>query len=394
MGSLWSGYNIGSAIPYQTKVAISMKIGFVLLSSSKDPQPSTRISVLNMLPYLRKAGIQTELVFEPPSSSETPDLTGLAKRLIREKFTTVYFQKVHGESVEKCVQTLNAAGVGTIYGVCDLVEARMAKLVDMTLVVTDFLKDIFPVDLQKKIHVVHDGIERPNLQKSEIRLHVATRNKPIRAVLISSSRLQSLPILRSIPDWLDVTIVGRYPPTNAMLQRVRESRWALSKMATWRDRLNYIRFLADRRIRTVMWQAGGVYDAMQDADIGIIPIERSGDTLQSNTVPSWKMKSENRLTMKMAFRLPVVATPIPSYESVVNTGKNAFFADSRADWIQCLEALRDPAIRSEMADQARASVIERYSKEKQATLLIAAFQTVDASRQSGIVDKTSSTTNL
>ena len=142
-----------------------------------------------------------------------------------------------------------------------------------------------------------------------------------------------------------------------------------------------------------MWQARGVYDAMQYADIGIIPIERSENPLQSTTVQFWKIKSENRLTMNMAFRLPVVATPIPSYESVVDQGKNAFLADSRADWIRCLEALRYPTARSEMGDKARASVIDRYSKNEQARLLIAAIQTVGAMRRRATRIVTASITN-
>ena len=40
-------------------------VGFVLLSNSRDPQPSTRISVLKMLPYLRAAGYDPHILFEP-----------------------------------------------------------------------------------------------------------------------------------------------------------------------------------------------------------------------------------------------------------------------------------------------------------------------------------------
>ncbi len=113
---------------------IAMKVGFVLLSSSKTPQPSTRIAVLNMLSFLRDAGIQAELVFDPDHDSEVPNLDGLAQRLIAEKFDCVYFQKVRGASVQACVRELSKAGVATVYGVCDLVDPELSQLVDMVLV--------------------------------------------------------------------------------------------------------------------------------------------------------------------------------------------------------------------------------------------------------------------
>lgn len=51
------------------------RIGFVLLSNSACPLPSTRIAVLNLFPLLRAAGYDPEIVFEPADATETPDLS-------------------------------------------------------------------------------------------------------------------------------------------------------------------------------------------------------------------------------------------------------------------------------------------------------------------------------
>ncbi len=160
-----------------------MKVGFVLLSNLKKPQPSTRITVLNMLPFLQSMGIQTQLVFNPDSDGEEPNVDGLAQRLILEKFDCIYFQKIHGASVQACVRNLSKAGIGTIYGVCDMVDVEMSQLVDLTLVPTDYLKSIHPYHLQEKIRVVHDGIENPEIQKKEWDNHMGSRKVPLKPFL-------------------------------------------------------------------------------------------------------------------------------------------------------------------------------------------------------------------
>jgi glycosyltransferase involved in cell wall biosynthesis len=113
---------------------------------------------------------------------------------------------------------------------------------------------------------------------------------------------------------------------------------------------------------------------MRQADIGIIPIDASPAHEPGSNAPKWKVKSENRLTMKMCAGLPVVATPIPAYEPVIEQGHNGFLARSRRDWIQCLEALRDPDARREIGQRARESVLVRYSMDEQARRLIAVLE--------------------
>jgi glycosyltransferase involved in cell wall biosynthesis len=251
----------------------------------------------------------------------------------------------------------------------------MADLVDRTLVVTHFLKSLYPVHQQTKIRVVHDGIEHPEIKKSNWSPAGAGK-PPLRAVLVTSANLTRLPIIDSPPAWLEITIIGKYPAAEAWGRRFREAKWTLTGMSDWRERAAYVRFLMQRRIQTVKWQRETVYAAMQSADIGIIPIEPSPEKVEGTDVPIWQVKSENRLTLKMAIGLPVIATPIPAYEAVVETGKNAFLARSRADWMQCLQRLRDLDVRREMGREARASVIDRYSMKEQARLLIDAIQSL------------------
>ncbi len=288
-----------------------VKIGFVLLSNSQHPIPSTRIAVLNMLPFLRAANFDPHIVFEPEHGTENPDVTDLAPRLLAENFRIIFFQKVHGGSVEKLARQLSTAGVKTVYSVCDLVDPAMVAATDITIVVTDYLKSLYPFALQPKIYVVHDGIEHPELYKSDQSTHWGSRGNPLRAVLVTSANLDRLPIISTPPEWLEVSIVGCYPPLGQTWQRLREDRWHLSTQRDLRQCLAYLRFLTNRRIRRLAWDPAGVYETMRRADIGIIPIETWPEHEPGMLPPSWKVKSENRLTMKMCIGLPVIATPIP-----------------------------------------------------------------------------------
>lgn len=348
-----------------------IRIGFVLLSNSRRPIPSTRIAVLNMFPFLQAAGFDPHIVFEPEQGTETPQLpAGLAARLIGEGFRIVYFQKVYGPDVENLARTLCSSGIRTVYGVCDLVHETMATLTDATVIVTDYLKSLYSPALWPKIHVVHDGIEHPEIVREGNDDARGSRRRNLRAVLVTSAELDRLPVLKTPPSWLNISIVGRYAPADQPVRRLREAYWTFNRQRDGQERMAYLRFLGQRRIRRIPWDPVGVYAHMCQADIGIIPVDTSEEAESGRLVPMWKVKSENRLTMKMCIGLPVIATPIPSYEPIIEQGRNGYLASTRGEWLDFLDALRDPDLRRDIGANARTSVIQRYSMQEQARLLI------------------------
>lgn len=141
--------------------------------------------------------------------------------------------------------------------------------------------------------------------------------------------------------------------------------------AGWCAKVRYLDFLTSPRIQRVAWEADGVYDAMQQADVGIIPVETDP---ARGALSRWQVKSENRLTMKMAMGLPVIATPIPAYEPVIRQGQNGFLAHNRAEWLSYLSALRDPGLRQSIGQQARQTALAAYSMERQAEKLISVLR--------------------
>lgn len=365
------------------------KVGFILSSNSNDPLPSTRIAVLNVLPLLRASGFDARIVFEPPRASMFPDLSGLGPRLTAEGFQVVCFQKTFGPSARALVHELSAAGMKTVFMVCDVVDVDMASATDATVVVTAHLRGLYPRNLQPRIHVVHDGIEHLEYCKSEWGEDSVPARRSLRAVLVTSSKLTRLPVLRAPPPWLEVVIVGDYPQIADRLQRLRWMWWAANGKSRWLDLFDSLPVLLSERIRLVPWHPVRVYGEMMQADIGIIPVERTSEHLPGMQHPAWRVKSENRLTMKMGIGLPVVATPIPSYECVIEHGRNGFFADTRAEWRECLDALRDPQLRRMIGQSARASVFERFSLDEQARRLMAVIRSLlpGAINDTGTADK-------
>jgi hypothetical protein len=354
-----------------------IKIGFALLSNSRNPLPSTRIACLNLFPYLRQSSFEPEIIFDPDRACHVPDVGNLVETVLARGIRVVVFQKLQGPSVLEAVERLKSAGIRTIYCVCDLVDNEMAAATDATIVVTEFLKSLYEPDLQQRIYVVHDGIERPEVvREAEEFERSGLESRALRASLVSGSDLYRIPIFSTPPRGWRVDVIGRFPPPSDRMQRFRAARWAFSTTADLAAKLALLYAILHPRIRHVPWSLEGVYQHLRASDIGIIPIDTSDNTLAVPGVPYWKTKSENRLTLNMAVGLPVIATPIASYEQVIEDGVNGFLARSREDWLKCFSRLRDPGLRYEMGFRARQSVIASYSKEAQATSFIAVLERV------------------
>ena len=357
------------------------RVGFVLLSPAERPVASTRIAALQVFDGLRHHGFEPVVLYAPATPHQTPDPGLHAADIAHRGIRVVVFQKVYGPHVLRLAQELQAVGVATVYLVCDIVEPQMCAACTATVVVTEYLKSLYPKALQHRIHVVHDGIERPEVVATP-RPITPSRSAPLRGVFVTSEDLVDLPGLVVPPPWMSVTCVGEYAPKHQWRARWRRTRWAVRVAISWQQRWNIARALACPRVKRVVWTPEGVYDELQRADVGLIPIDTTSTfRLPLQPVPSWKLKSENRLTLMMAAGLPVVATPIPAYEAVIMQGVDGYLASSRADWRQALAALRDPQRRGAMAVAARATVLLPFSRDRQARQLADLFAQVQAANQ-------------
>lgn len=346
-----------------------IRVGFALLSPSVKPIPSTRIACLNIFPYLRQMGFDPIVVFEPKGACESPDVSGLVENVLERNIDIVVFQKICGSSVLGAALRFRDVGIRTVYCVCDLVNDEMVRATDATIAVTNFLKSLHAPELQSRIHVVHDGIERPECQRA---LEGMPGRRTLSATLVTSHTLFRVPVINRVPNGWTINIVGAFGAD--FIARLREFRWALHHERDRIERWKILESMADPRIKRIRWEIETVYTRLCASDIGIIPIDTRSNDLRS--VPSWKVKSENRLTLNMSMGLPVIATPIPAYEDIIEHGVNGFFARSDGDWQRCFQELRDPELRAEIGRNARSSVLERFSKALQAERFASVLRTL------------------
>ncbi len=362
-------------MPSNKFVTRQMKVGFVLASPVEDPLPSTRISVLNVFALLRERGVDPVVLFQPDEATETPQVDGLAPRARALGIDVVYFQKTRGPSVFAEIDGLRRLGIGTVFGVCDVIDLEMTARCDATVVVTDYLRELYPVRLHDRISVVHDGIERPDVQRTTGPRDgaYATRSRPLRAVLVTSSTPETVPLIGRVPDFLSLTIVGRFPERSARPSIVGAARRVLAASG-FGETMRRVGDLLRPPFRRVGWDPVGVYDQLSRADIGIIPVDTSRGSPSDDRIYYWQVKSENRLTLKMSVGLPVIASAVPSYLPVIRQGVNGFIARSRDDWADMFAELRSPELPpARSARAARQSVLDRYSQRRQADLLAGVF---------------------
>lgn len=343
---------------------------FALLSPRNDPMPSTRIACLNLFPYLGAAGLAPEVRWEPSAPTEIPS-TITADALIGKSMPrVVVLQKIRGPAVIEAVRALRARGIRCIWCVCDIVDNEMVAETDATIAVTRHLRSLYARELQRRIHVVHDGVEDESLVSTSVG---RTTRYPT-ALLVTSRAINELPVMKLPPARWRIRVVGRYAESRP--ERLREICWSLGRSGA-RRAMRALPALCDPRISRVAWSKPRLAAAVEGAQIGIIPIEGGdSDLAQGSSEPSWRVKSENRLTLLMAAGLPVIASPIPSYEEVIVDGFNGFLARSVLDWKRHFEALRDPQLRQEIGAHARAAVLPRFSKDLQAERFVAIVRQV------------------
>jgi hypothetical protein len=114
----------------------------------------------------------------------------------------------------------------------------------------------------------------------------------------------------------------------------------------------------------VLWSEAAARRVLAESDVGVVPVRDA---------PAAALASANRVTSLMAAGLPVVADRLPSYEEVVDQGRNAFLCDGTDDWRRALLELLDPTRRAEVARAAQATVDPAFRPETTGEAWIGVF---------------------
>jgi glycosyltransferase involved in cell wall biosynthesis len=303
-------------------------------------------------------------MWEPAAPNEVPSGIDVTSFLRHDKPALVVLQKIRGPAVVKTVRALRAEGIKTVWCVCDVVDNEMVAETDASIAVTEFLRGLYAADLQHRIHVVHDGIEDDQLLAASVGEH----NKRPQALLVTAAELGEIPVVSVAPAHWRVLILGRYAAS--AMQRAQRFYWSVRVMPL-QEKVNSFIAACDPFVERRPWSRDALSNAIRKAQIGIIPIDKTvARKAPGCDEPTWRVRSENRLTLLMAAGLPVIATPIPAYEKVIVHGQNGFFATTNADWRRLFHRLRDPDVRVEIGRRARESVLTRFSMRSQAERFI------------------------
>lgn len=74
-------------------------------------------------------------------------------------------------------------------------------------------------------------------------------------------------------------------------------------------------------------------------------------------------KSNVKIITAMAFGMPVLASPIPSYSEIINSGKNGYLCIDLEHWKSYLEKLKDLDLRKEIGEKGKETALD-FSVEK------------------------------
>lgn len=92
--------------------------------------------------------------------------------------------------------------------------------------------------------------------------------------------------------------------------------------------------------------------AVQQFAVGLLPQHKDTWTLG---------KCALKALLYMACGIPCVATPYGAVLDIIRHGENGLFADSREQWREALERLRDPELRQRLGEAGRAMVERQFS---------------------------------
>ncbi|WHZ24854.1 MAG: Glycosyl transferase, group 1 [Nitrospira sp.] len=126
------------------------------------------------------------------------------------------------------------------------------------------------------------------------------------------------------------------------------------------------------------WDFSGEVSDLQDADIGVMPLE---DT-------EWaRGKCGLKLLQYLAVGLPVVASPVGVNCDIITNGENGFLASTGQEWYDSLERLcRQPDLRMRIGRAGRRTVEERYSLAVWGPRLVDLYRTFAQSERGDVTE--------
>ncbi len=154
------------------------------------------------------------------------------------------------------------------------------------------------------------------------------------------------------------------------LQRLaKEVRFRLRVVGTADYRLEGV------EVASTGWCSATELDDLRSMDIGLMPLPDD----------QWcRGKCGLKALQYMALGIPTVVSPVGVNASIIEDGKNGFWAVTEDEWVEKLRLLLSaPDIRHRLGAAGRATVEERYSAQVQAPRVFAILRKVTKDRKQG-----------
>lgn len=286
---------------------------------------SSRIHGINIHNYLKKNNCNSYILYKPKGYSDSIILNPYTKKLLlKSNADIVLFQRVHKGSAETLVEKLKKSGKKTVFLMADYYETIMPGICDRVIVVSDYLRQQLVTRgiEENKILVIPDAIETPgDLHKQNYSGEV-----PYKIVWVGAEG-----------HWDSLTVVRK----------------ALAD-PDLRENMQLIT-ISNHPESTYRWELSTVWDNILRCDIAVIPAD--------SNEPKNLTKSSNRLTMFKALGMPVICSPLPEYESIIQHGQNGFLARDVDEWIHALKKLLSREIRQRIGTTGREEIFLEFGIE-------------------------------
>ena len=282
-----------------------MKIGWILIGDRNTP--SSRIMGYNVHDWMLQNGIDSKIL--GPIYNFTD-------------IDTIIFQKIFSSGA---IYTANKYK-GTkeiIYIIDDLYNegVPMAQIADKVVCGSEYIKDWIRPYTKAKLYTINDAYETP------------------REFCKTKYTNSEMPVV----SWFGTLL---------HFQQAEEVRPLIESLG-----FKYVTISACKEA-TKQWSLDTIWQDLIDSDIIAIPY--------LGELPPFELaKGANRVTQSMVLGLPIIASPIPAYLSIVRQGKNGFITRTNTleEWEIYLKLLKNWRLREIIGKTAREDVIDKYSTE-------------------------------
>jgi len=313
-----------------------MHVGWI--SIGNDDFGSTRIGVTNIHKGLVSNGYSSTILNYNTTFNINidADIEYLKKRIIDEKINVVVFHKVCSVDTQNLVLFCKKNKVKTIYANGDWNHNPMNLLVDHVISGSIYVRDILSTKYGvTNSHCIEDALETTGYpcKKTRTLKDVDNLNLGWFGNFTKLEYAQNFIKNLNVSNVLLKTI-SNAPSRYTDLQPDYTMGAATSK--PW-DTDFLIKYL------------------LENIDVIVIPLN-----LEEGNLEQHYAKTANRVTFGMSLGIPVVATPIPSYEKVITDGLNGFLPKDELQWEECLTLLRDSSFREKIGKHSMKHIQDKY----------------------------------